>query len=324
MKAVWYDRQGEARDVLVAGELPTPQPGQGEVRVRIAVSGVNPGDVKKRQGWLGSQMPYPRVVPHSDSAGTIDAVGDGVEPARVGARVWVYGAQSYRPFGTCAQWTVVPAQLAVPLPDHVPWDLGASVGIPGITAHRAVFADGPVAGRTVLVAGVLGAVGSVAAQLALRGGARVIGTVRDKAGAAEAAALGVDHVVVLDGDEVGAIRSIAPNGVDRIVEVALSANLELDAEVIAQHGVIAAYSSPDPQPRLPFWPLLFANVSLRLLGSDDFPAEAKRLAARDLTDAMAEGRLTMPVAHRFPLDEAAAAHEAVERPRGPGKVLVDV
>lgn|SRR5262245_20342495 len=135
MRAVWYERQGKARDVLVAGELPDPKPGPGEVRVRIAVSGVNPGDVKKREGWLSNAMPYPRVVPHSDGAGILDAVGDGVSGSRVGQRVWVYGAQSYRPFGTAAEYTVVPEQLAVPLPDGVSFDLGASIGIPGITAH---------------------------------------------------------------------------------------------------------------------------------------------------------------------------------------------
>jgi NADPH2:quinone reductase len=318
MRAVWYERQGDAGDVLVVGEVPRPEPGPGEVRVRVAVSGVNPGDVKKRQGWLGSTMPYPRVIPHSDGAGTVDAVGDGVDETRVGQRVWVYGAQSYRPSGTAAQFVVVPADLAVALPDNVSDDLGASVGIPGITAHRAVFGDGPVAGKTVLVHGVLGAVGSVAAQLARRGGARVIGTVRSAAGAA------APDAVVLGAGAVEAVRARAPGGVDRIVEVALSANAEFDAAVIAEHGVVAAYGSPDPHPRLPFWPLLFANVTLRLLGSDDFPAEAKRQAAADLTAAMAEGRLALPVAARFPLAETAAAHEAVERPAAAGKVLIQV
>jgi NADPH2:quinone reductase len=324
MRAVWYERQGDARDVLVTGEVDRPSPGPGEVRVRVAVSGVNPGDVKKRQGWLGSAMPYPRVVPHSDGAGTVDAVGEGVDPARVGERVWVYGAQSYRPFGTAAQFVAVPAALAVPLPDGVPDDLGASVGIPGITAHRAVFADGPVTGRIVLVHGVLGAVGGIAAQLAVGGGAEVVGTVRKAADVDRALAAGIPNVVVLGDAAADAVRAVAPRGVDRIVEVALSANAALDAAVIAEHGVVAAYGSPDPEPRLPFWPLLFANVTLRLLGSDDFPVEAKVRAAADLTAAMAGGRLAVPVAARFPLAATAAAHEAVERPAGSGKVLVDV
>ncbi|MGW0374636.1 alcohol dehydrogenase catalytic domain-containing protein [Streptomyces coeruleorubidus] len=178
MLASWYDEQGPAADVLHVGELPDPTAGPGEVRVRVTVSGVNPGDTKKRRGWLGSSMPYPRVIPHSDAAGVIDAVGDGVDAHRVGQRVWVYGAQSYRPFGTAAQYTVVPADLAVPLPDHLSDELGAGLGIPGITAHRTVFSDGPVDGQLMLVHGVLGGVGSLAAQLARWGGATVIGTVR--------------------------------------------------------------------------------------------------------------------------------------------------
>src|SRR3954451_5843434 len=178
VRAVWYDWQGPASEVLQRGEVPDPRPGPGEVRVRVRFSGVNPGDTKKRRGWLGSSMPFPRVIPHSDGAGVIDAVGAGVDAARTGRRVWVLGAQSYRAFGTAAQFTVVPDHLAVDLPDEVPDELGACLGIPGITAHRAVFVDGPVAGSTVLVHGVLGGVGRLAAQLALRGGATGIGTVR--------------------------------------------------------------------------------------------------------------------------------------------------
>src|SRR6516165_915692 len=148
MLAAWYERQGPAAEVLQVGELPAPEPGPGEVRVRISVSGVNPGDTKKRRGWMGSAMPFPRVIPHSDGAGTVESVGDGVDPARIGQQVWVYGAQSYRPFGTAAELTVVPAPQAVGLPDGVSEELGACLGIPGITAHRAVFSDGAVAGLT--------------------------------------------------------------------------------------------------------------------------------------------------------------------------------
>lgn len=176
MLASWYDSQGPAAEVLQVGELPDPQPNPGEVRVRVHVSGANPGDTKKRHGWLGSSMPYLRVIPHSDAAGVIDMVGDGVAD-RIGQRVWVHGAQSYRADGTAAQYTVVPDHLAVPLPDHLSDELGANLGITGITAHRAVFADGPVDGKIVLVQGVLGAVGSLAAQLAHWAGATVIGTV---------------------------------------------------------------------------------------------------------------------------------------------------
>src|SRR6201990_3620127 len=178
MRAAWYDKQGPAADVLRVGDLPAPEPGPGEVRVRMRLSGVNPGDTKKRVDRFGLGMPFPRIAPQSDGAGVIESAGDGVDAGRVGQRVWVYGAQSYRPFGTAAQLTVVPAEQAVELPEEVSAEVGACLGTPGITAHRAVVGDGPVAGTRVLVHGVLGGVGSLAAQLARWGGAEVIATVR--------------------------------------------------------------------------------------------------------------------------------------------------
>ncbi|HET6393928.1 MAG TPA: NADPH:quinone reductase [Blastococcus sp.] len=312
MRAVWYERQGPAGDVLQTGELPDPQPGHGEVRVRNRFSGVNPGDTKKRRGWLGSSMPYPRVIPHSDAAGVVDAVGEGVDRARLGTRVWVHGAQSYRPFGTAAQYTVVPQAQAVDLPDGVPDELGACLGIPGITAHRAVFGDGPVEGATVLVQGVLGGVGALAAQLAHWGGAQVIGTVR-RTGDLTLVGPAVAHAVALDeADPAAAIRALAPDGLDRIVEVAFSDNVDLDAAVATVGTVIAAYATRDDRPSLPFWPMLFDNITIRLLGSDDFPAEAKRLAVADLTTAAGEGALSIAVGRPLPLSRAAEAHERVD------------
>jgi NADPH:quinone reductase len=324
MIAAWYDRQGPAAEVLQVGELPAPEPGPGEVRVRLTVSGANPGDIKKRQGWLGSAMAFPRIVPHSDGAGIVEAVGAGADPSRLGRRVWVYGAQSYRPFGTAAQVTVVPAALAVDLPGTVADELGACLGIPGITAHRAVFADGPVEGQTVLVHGVRGSVSALAAQLARWTGATVIGTVRtdDEVGKVDDAV--ADYVVSLESGAVSAIRQLAPGGVDRIVEVALSANADLDAAVVRNGAVIAAYASPEDRPELPFWPMLFANVTIRLLGSDDFPREAKDAAARDLTTAAAQAALTVPVAGVFPLARIAAAHELIESGKPTGRVLVSL
>ncbi|WP_369262935.1 NADPH:quinone reductase [Streptomyces sp. R35] len=324
MLASWYDEQGPATDVLQVGELPDPQPGPGEVRVRVTVSGVNPGDTKKRRGWLGSSMPYPRVIPHSDAAGVIDAVGEGADARRVGQRVWVYGAQSYRPFGTAAQYTVVPEDLAVRLPDHLSDELGASLGIPGITAHRTVFADGPVDGKLVLVHGVLGGVGSLAAQLARWGGATVIATVRHGKDLERVDPAVVSHAVALDqGDPAKEIRAHAPDGVHRVIEVALSDNADLDTAVLAVDGVIAAYATRADRTEIPFWPLLFNNVTLRLLGSDDFPADAKRQATRDLTAAAAVGALTVDVGDRYPLEDIAQAHDRVDA-GGRGRVLVTV
>jgi NADPH2:quinone reductase len=312
MLAAWYERPGPAAEVLHVGEMAAPEPAPGEVRVRIVFSGVNPGDTKKRGDWLGYGMSFPRIIPHSDGSGVIDAVGDDVDRARVGERVWVYGAQSYRPAGTAAQMTVVPAEQAVALPAEVSDETGACLGIPGITAHRAVFGDGPVAGKTILVQGVLGAVGSMAAQLARWGGATVVGTVvreRDLPQGDPAVA----HLVALDqAQPAEEIRAHAPEGVHRIIEVALSDNADLDADVAAPNGVIAAYATRRDRPEFPFWPMLFANLTLHMLGSDDFPPAAKRQAADDLATAAREGALSVPIRDPMPLDRIAEAHERVD------------
>jgi NADPH2:quinone reductase len=311
--AVWYDRQGPANEVLQNGDLPDPHPGPGEVRVRVRFSGVNPGDTKKRRGWLGSSMPYPRIIPHSDAAGVIDAVGEGVDGAGVGRRVWVYGAQSYRPSGTAAQYTVIPAELAVDLPDDVPDEVGACLGISGVTAHRAVFADGSLAGASVLVHGVLGGVGSLAAQLAHWGGATVIGTVRRTEDLTQVNGPGVAHTVALDQpDPAAAIRAHAPDGVDRIIEVAFSDNVDLDASVSKLGTIIAAYATRLDRPDFPFWPMLFNNVTINLLGSDDFPSVAKQQAAADLTTAARDGALSIAIGSPLPLERAAEAHDRVD------------
>jgi NADPH2:quinone reductase len=325
MLAAWYDRQGPASEVLQLGELSAPQPAAGEVRARITRSGINPGDTKKRSGWQGTPMAFPRIIPHSDGAGVIDAVGDGVDSDRIGQRAWVYGAQSYRPNGTAAQLTCVPERQAVPLPDGVSDELAACLGIPGITAHRAVFSDGRVAGKTVLVHGVLGSVSSLAAQLARWGGATVIGTVVHSGDLEKVDASAVSYAIALDDpDAASAIRAHAPNGVDRIVEVDFSDNADLDTAVVANDAVIAAYASRAERPELPFWPLLFANITLRLLGSDDFPPEAKQQAGADLTNAANTGALTIPIAAAYPLIEVAAAHEHVDHGPRNGRILLAI
>ena len=313
MYAMWYDRQGPAAEVLQLGELPDPQPGPGEVRVQVRFSGVNPGDTKKRRGWLGSSMPYPRVIPHSDASGVIDEVGEDVDERRVGSRVWIYGAQSYRPFGTAAQFAVVPSQLAVDLPDTVSDELGACLGIPGVTAHRAVFADGPVTGTTILVHGLLGGVAALAAQLAAWAGATVIGTVRRTSDLDQVRNPSAAHVIALDQpDPAAAIREAAGGGVDRIIEVAFSENIDLDAAVVKNNAIIAAYATRNDRPDFPFWPMLFDNITIRLLGSDDFPVSAKHQAAQDLTMAAEQGAISIPIGHPLPLAETAMAHDRVD------------
>ena len=325
MLAAWYDRQGPAAEVLQVGEMPNPEPGPGEVRVRLSFSGINPGDTKKRSSWQGASMSYPRIIPHSDGAGVIDAVGEGVDINRIAQRVWTYGAQSYRQFGTAAQFTCVPESQAVSLPDEVSDEIGACLGIPGITAHRAVFSEGAVAGKTILVHGVLGSVSSLAAQLARWAGATVIGTVVHTGDLEKVETAAVSHPVALDGaDPTAAIREHAPHGVDRIVDVAFSDNADLDAAVVANDAVIAAYASRVDRPEMPFWPLLFANVTLRLLGSDDFSPEAKQQAAADLTAAARVGALNIPVAPAHPLAEIAAAHDHVDKGPRNGRVLLAI
>jgi NADPH2:quinone reductase len=326
MNAAWYEKQGPARDALVVGEMPDPDPGPGEVRILVAASGINPGDVKKRQDAFGYGMPYPRVIPHSDGAGTIDRVGEGVPESRVGERVWCYGAQSYRPFGTAAEYVVVPSAQAVPLPGGVSFEQGACLGIPGITAHRCVHVAGPVAGRVVLVQGGAGAVGVCAVHLARRAGARVIATARSSHDEEVALRAGAHEVVRTDGvpaDEVAdRVRTLAPEGLGHIVEVAFDANIEVDTELLAVGGSLATYATGEPRPPVPFWDLLFKNVRVFFLGSDDFPAEAKAAAARELNAALDAGWPGFEIGGRFPLSRIAEAHEYLEERRGPGRVVL--
>lgn len=232
MRAAWYEQQGPAEQVLRVGSMPEPLPEPGDVRIRIAASAINPGDIRKRQDAFGYGMPYPRIVPHSDGAGTIDRVGAGVALERIGQRVWCYGAQSHRPFGTAADYTVVPSSQAVALPDTVSFEQGACLGIPAITAHRSVHAAGPVEGRTVLVQGGAGAVGICAVQFARRAGATVIAAVRAADDEAIALEAGAHHVVLAGHDLVRQVRACAPHGVQHVVEVAFGANIEADMALL--------------------------------------------------------------------------------------------
>jgi NADPH:quinone reductase len=324
MKAAWYEKQGAARDVLTIGEMREPQPLAGEVRIRVAASGVNPGDVKKRENAFGVGMPYPRVIPHSDGAGTVDAVGEGVSPEWIGRRVWCYGAQSYRPFGTAAEYSVVPLGQVAPLPESVPVERGACLGIPGITAHRAVHVGGPVKGRTLLVQGGAGAVGACAVQLAHRAGARVIATCRSESDKEIASRAGADEVLLTDQRLVERIRGLAPAGVDHIVEVAFAANISTDVAVLAQGGSIATYATNAPTPEIPVWQLVFINARVFFVGSDDIPAEAKIEATRAINQALEAGWLGLGIAQSFPLDDIARAHEFVEHPTKSGRVIVTI
>jgi NADPH2:quinone reductase len=310
---------GQAADVFTVEEVDRPEPGPGEVLVRVHASGVNPTDYKARSG----AVPRPVddfQVPHQDGAGVIEAVGTGVDAGRVGERVWLWLAAAGRRWGTAAEWTVLPARQAVPLPDGTSFELGASLGVPAMTAHACLFSDGPVNGQTVLVAGGAGAVGHFAIELAKRAGARVIATVSSPAKAALAEKAGADLVVnYRSADAAGQIRTLGP--VDRVVEVALGANLELDLAVTRPYGTIVTYAAEPVNPELPVRACMTANLTLKFVLLYGVPMTALDQAAADITAALTAGELTELPVHTFGLDEIAAAHEAAES-GAVGKVIV--
>ena len=325
MRAVWYAKTGPAADVLETGDIANPRPAAGAVLVRVAASGVNPIDVKWRGGMraLGEGE---KLIPHFDGAGVIEEVGDGVSKARIGERVWLYEGAWQRPAGTAAEYIALASDLAVRLPDGVEFAVGACLGIPAMTAHRCAFADGPVAGQTVLVTGGGGAVGGFAIRFAKLGGATVIATVSNDDKAALAAKLGADHVVnYKTEDATQRIKEIAGDGgVDRIVEVALGVNFPVTAEIMSNNGVVAAYASDDqPEPTLPFRPFLYKNIAVRHVLVFGIPHKAKAEAISDITDWLAAGELSDAVGQRFALEDAAKAHEAVEE-GALGNVVIEI
>ena len=310
MRAALYSQTGKAADVLHVEEIPRPEPGPGEVLVRVYASGINPTDHKARSG----AVPRPLddfQIPHQDGAGVIEAVGPGVDPGRVGQRVWLFLAAADRRWGTAAEWTVVPERQAVPLPDDVSFELGAQLGVPAMTAHYCLFCDGPVNGQTVLVAGGAGVVGHFAIELAKRAGARVVTTVSSPEKAALAEEAGAEEVVnYRSPDAVDQIKAFGP--VDRVIEVALSANLKLDLAVVRPHATIVTYAAEAADPALPVRACMTANLTLKFVLLYGLPMAAFEKAAADITAALAAGELTGLPVHKFPLADIAAAHEAAE------------
>jgi NADPH:quinone reductase len=326
MRAVWYERVGPAAEVIHVGELGVPEPGPGEVLVRVHASGVNPHDVKKRIGRR-APMAHPRIIPHNDGAGVIERVGAGVERSRIGERVWVHSAQWKRPFGTAAEYTSVPADLAWPLADGTTFDEGACLGIPAMTAHRAVFADGPVYGHSVLVHGGAGAVGFYAVQFARQAGAEVIATVSSSEKASLARAAGADHVVDYRREDVAErLKSITRGaGIDRVVDVDFGRNLATNLAALKPNGTIAAYASEgESNPAIPFYPMMSRGITVRLVLVFNMPPAALAQAARDICTGLGRGKLRHPPIVRFPLERTAAAHEAVESGGIMGKAVVEV
>jgi NADPH2:quinone reductase len=319
MRAALYDRTGPCAEVMRVTDIDRPEPGPGEVRVKISYSGVNPTDWKSRSG--ATPRPIDGFqIPHQDGAGVIDAVGDGVDPGRAGQRVWLWMAAAGRRWGTAAEWTVVPAGRAVPLPDSASFELGASLGVPAMTAHRCLLADGPVEGKTILVAGGAGAVGHYAIELAKFHGARVVTTVSGPEKAELARSAGADLVVnYREPSAAEEIKAFGP--VERVVEVALGANLQLDLAVLRPGHVIVTYAADGPDPVLPVRACMTANVVLRFVLLYGVPAEALEQAAADITAAVAGGALTELPVHTYRLDEIVAAQDAVQN-GAVGKVLV--
>jgi NADPH2:quinone reductase len=330
MRAAIYQRRGPARDVLQIVDQPTPEPGRGEVRVQVAVSALNPTDIKARSAWLGqTAMPQPLVIPHRDGAGVIDAVGPGVDAKRVGERVWLSVLERGRPFGTAAESITIPAEFAWRLPANTSFAEGAALPIPAMTAWCALFRDEPIEGKTVLVHGGAGAVGFYAVQLAKIGGAgKVIATVSRDAQAAKAKEAGADVVVnYKSADATHQIEAAAggPNAVHHIVEVNFGANAVLDAAVIARNGTIVAYGSDsEPNPRIPFYVFMQKDVLFRMAILYEVPQALRERAAAALIGLLEKGALKHQIAARFPLDRIAEAHEMQESGSTIGKILIDV
>jgi NADPH:quinone reductase-like Zn-dependent oxidoreductase len=327
VRAAWYDRVGPAEDVLTVGEIETPVAVAGEVLVRIAASGINPSDTKKRAGWLGGATEFPRIIPHSDGAGTIEDVGPGVDRARIGERVWLSNAQYERANGTAAAYVTVPEDRAARLPDDTSFAAGACLGVPACTAHYALFWNGPVDGRTVLVQGAAGSVGGYAVQLAVSAGARVLATVSTPEKAEIARRLGAAVIVDYKTEDVvdTIMRATDGAGVDHIVEVDFGANADIDAAILKPRGSIGSYSST-AKPRFTFDYYAFGAKGARIAFCQVYrlkPEERAR-AVTDLTRLMEAGQIRHAIAATYPLKRIAEAHQALESGAVIGNIVLEV
>ncbi len=327
MKAAWFEQFGAARDVLKVGDLPRPEPNTDEVVIALQASGVNPSDVKKRAGAFPGLLDEGLVIPHSDGAGVIEAVGEGVPENRVGERVWVYQAQYGRRLGTAAQYVSINRKRAIPLPKNTSFEVGACLGIPALTAHRCVFADGPVDGQAILVTGGAGRVGHYAIQWAKQAGACVITTASSEEDAQSCLDAGASFVVNHRdadwGDEV--LKANGGKEVQRVIDVEFGANLEQTLKLLRTGGTIATYSSTRvPQPQLPFLQMMYRDLTLRMVMVYAMPETAKFEAIADLDRYLRDERLIHRVAHTVPLDETAHAHELIEQGGFRGCVVVNI
>lgn len=326
MRAAWYTKMGPAREVLQTGDLPDPQPAPGEVRVRIHASGVNPSDVKSRAA-PGRNSVYARVIPHSDGAGVIDAVGDGVDRARIGSRVWVFNGQWKRADGTAADFICLPAELAVPLPEAVDFATGACLGIPALTAWRAVTMMGGVKGQTVLVTGGAGAVGHHAIQMTRLSGVKtIIATISSQEKADIARAVGADACIDYRNEDVAArVRDLTDGqGVDRIIELDIAGNARFVPDALKPGGLVVVYGSNQPTFTLPFTPMIVKNLTVACFIVYELSPEQRREGATYVNRLLETGQLQTRIARHFPLEQIAEAHEAVESGKTIGNVVLDI
>ena len=325
MRAVWYDRQGPAAEVLTCGEISTPHAGPNQVRVRLEASGVNPSDTYRRRG--PPAMEYPRVITNSDGAGVVDEVGPGVPAHWLGKRVWLYnGQRNGRWMGTAAEYIALDVDLVTELPAHVSCAEGATLGVPCMTAHRCVFLAGPVQGRALLITGGAGAVGHYAVQLAKWAGATVIATASSPEKAERAHQGGADHVIDYRREDVAErVREITDGvGVDHVVDVDFGGNMTATLGAVRANGSIAVYASNgDRAPKVPIRDLMQNNIALHSMSLPGSPHETRRRAQSDIARFVAAPGRVLSVAARFPLYETAAAHLAVERGGKVGTVIVE-
>lgn len=327
MRAVYYLEKGEARDVLRIGEIETPEPSPGEVRVKLAVSGINPSDVRARSGIYPRPVDYSMIIPHNDGAGIIDKVGPGVPESLICQRVWTFNAQFMRPFGTAAEYVVIPANLAAPLPDNTDFASGACLGVPALTAYYGVTLFGPVNGMTVLVTGGAGAVGHYAVQIAKEMGATVVATVSSEEKASHARSGGADHIINYRTENVAnRIKELTGGkGVDRIVEVNISANGPVYADILARRAKVAVYGSGEVNMTLPARPFIgLIMPTIEFYNVYQLNAESTQPAIEYIVRMMRTGRLLHTVSRRYKLDEIVSAHEAVESGEVIGNVVVDI
>jgi NADPH2:quinone reductase len=323
MRAAYYEENGPARDVLKLGAVETPRPGPGEVRVKLATSGVNPSDVKARSGST-RKIAYPRVIPHSDGAGEVDMVGDGIPSSRVGERVWVWNAQWARAFGTCAEYVTLKSEQAVRLPASTSFDVGACLGIPAMTAYHAVAVSGAAPGTTVLVAGGAGAVGHHAVQFAKAAGATVIATVSSAAKAEAARATGATHTIDYKHENVGdrVMAVTGKQGVDAVIELDIAANAKLLPQVLRPHGKVVVYGTGAIEAAVPLFFFLRNAITLQFIYVYELDAAERAAALGAITRALEAGTLATNIGGTFPLADIVAAHEAVEQGKVLGNVVV--